>query len=116
MSRCSNCNTEYEDKSGECDNCGGELTSNPVTEEREDYIEFYLASDTMEADLITGILADDSIHTKVRPLRDTPFPVQTNIQDGVAIAVAAHQLKEAVEVIKQAQEDEIIPDTGVFLK
>ena len=111
---CPTCDTEYKNSQTHCADDGALLA--PVQVEHEDpinYVNIYAASSEIEAERIVAFLEENHIpaHVEKHNISQLPLLADTHF----IIAVQTTHEEEARGFIHNAQRDEVISTTGVFL-
>ena len=88
-----------------------EKTDHPYDD--EDIVEIYAAGSSVEADRIILLLGENDIEGHCRETSVPVFPGAGSHR--YLITVLAHSRQKAVDEIKQAIADQILPDDGTWL-
>ena len=79
----------------------------------EDIVEIYAAGSSVEADRIVLLLGENDVEGHCRETSVPVFPGAGSHR--YLITVLSHSRQQAIDAIKQAIADEILPDDGTWL-
>ncbi|MBI1821482.1 MAG: DUF2007 domain-containing protein [Nitrospirae bacterium] len=78
-------------------------------------VEIYTTYDLLEAEQIRGFLEETGILAKIRDLGITPYPLNIGGFNEKRIIVLSSYKKEALKLIANAIEDQVISSNGIFI-
>ena len=78
-------------------------------------MEIYATYDLLEAEQIRGFLEETGILTKIRDLSISPYPLSIGGFNEKRIIVLNYYKKEALKLIANAIEDQVISSNGIFI-
>lgn len=108
---CPKCLAEYRDDIPTCPRDKSRLTkTKPASYER--LVDFYAASDEMEAEHLISLLAEENIIARESPTGISQLPVASDTH--FVIAVLREDLARAKAFVEQARRDEVISAKGSF--
>lgn len=117
MPWCPACRAEYRPGIATCaePECeGAALVAEPIPDPQ--IVEVYVAADALEAQHLAGLLADDGIEATLADHADHVFPTHASAGGGARLAVAAHAMGPALDLIASARADGVISQDGAFLQ
>lgn len=117
MPFCPKCNCEYLDSVKTCPECKVDLVERSEIDatNEDDYVEVYMVSDRMEADLIQGLLQEAGVDVLMRDLRMFPVLPDFGRRVRLRIAVAREHEAQARKLLEEAREDGALTGQGRFL-
>jgi hypothetical protein len=116
MPFCPDCRTEYVQAVKTCPECKVDLVDAlDDLESSEEYIELYMVSNRMEAEVILSFLAEHGIHPLIRDLRSFPVLPDFGRRARLRIAVPGDKEAEARKLLEEARQDGALTEQGKFL-
>ena len=116
MPFCPKCEYEYKDSVKVCPECKVDLIEEMVQETSEtEYIELYMVSNRMEADVVISLLTEHNVGCLIRDLRLFPVLPDFGRRARLRVAVPKSQAQEALKLLKEAVEDGALTEQGRFL-
>ena len=116
MPFCPECSYEYKESVKTCPECKVDLVEQltDITT-NEDYIELYMLSNRMEADVVISLLNEHVIKVLVRDLRSFPVLPDFGRRARLRIAVTPDKVEEAKKLLQEGREDGALTSQGRFL-
>ena len=118
MPFCPECRYEYLSNAKTCPECKvdlvDQLDSGPPTETK-DYVEIYMVSNRMEADVIESIFKENQVTYLIRDLRMFPVLPDFGRRVRLRIAVPGEQEQEGRRLLEEARTDGALTGQGSFL-
>jgi len=116
MPFCPECTYEYKESVKTCPECKVDLIEKlPEVGTTEDYIELYMVSNRMEADVVISLLTEHGISVLVRDLRSFPVLPDFGRRARLRIAVIPEKVEEAKKLLQEGREDGALTSQGRFL-
>ena len=117
MPFCPECYYEYRKEIKSCPECKQELIEDlPISSvSNENYVEIYMVSNRMEADIIQQMMKQNGIVPLIRDLRS--FPVLPDFGRRVRLRIAIPERHERVsrKLLEEAISDGVLTNQGQFL-
>ena len=119
MPFCPQCRYEYKVGVKTCPECKVDLEENlPELDDpthQSEYVEVYMVSNRMEAEVLLSLLREHGIEPLVRDLRSFPVLPDFGRRARLRIAVPVDKEAEARKLLTEAQEDGALTEQGTFL-
>lgn len=116
MPFCPKCQYEYHATTKTCPECKEDLIEQfEDMPSAEDFIEVYMVSNRMEADVVRSILEESGIDYLIRDLRMFPVLPDFGRRARLRIAVPSGQEAQARKVLEEARSDGALTENGRFL-
>lgn len=111
---CPQCQTEYKDNVSICPDDNSALSSSPPKEAPfAGSVDIYAAASEIEAERIVSFLRDEGIDARDLQTQIAQLPTPSDMR--YFICVPTQHRDDAVKLIKNAQEDQVISSSGSFL-
>jgi len=116
MPFCPKCRFEYKQGVKTCPECKVDLEPHlPEIESIGDYVEVYMVSNRMEADVVRSLLEENEIYPLIRDLRSFPVLPDFGRRARLRIAVPVDKTARTRELLEAAREDGALTSQGRFL-
>lgn len=118
MPFCPRCHFEYRKEVKTCPECKVDLVDHLDVDhslEEVEFVEIYMVSNRMEADVISGLMKENEIPVLIRDLRVFPVLPDFGRRARLRVAVASDKEQQARKLIEEAKEDGVLDEQGRFL-
>jgi hypothetical protein len=117
MPFCPTCKYEYREGVKTCPECKVDLEAQPdnLTTVQGDFVEVYMVSNRMEAEVIQGLFEENEVELLVRDLRMFPVLPDFGRRARLRLAVPKDQEAQARKLLEEARSDGALTQQGSFL-